>query len=273
MVVFPNCKINLGLNIIRKRSDGFHDIETAFFPIQINDALEAIPGNDPGSQLSFTTSGLAAGEVGQNLCVRAFQLVQKDFPQLGSISMHLHKVIPIGAGLGGGSADGAFTLKLLNDKFGLGIGTEKLMQYALQLGSDCPFFIINKPCMAIGRGEILTPLQLDLSDYKIVIVNPAIKINTSEVFSSIAATTPYESIENIVKKSVENWPGTLRNDFEPVVFAKFPEIKKIKEDLYELGAVYASLTGSGSTVFGIYKKDHPLLFQFPGHYVVKCILL
>ena len=266
MVSFPNCKINLGLNIVNKRDDGYHDIETLFFPIQLKDSLEVIENGN----FKFSTSGLLiGGEPEKNLCIKAYNLLKKDFPQLPAVQMHLHKEIPMGAGLGGGSADGAFTLKLLNTKFNLGISKEQLMAYALQLGSDCPFFIYNKPCFATGRGEIIEPVEIDLSAYKFLIVNPGIHISTKQAFSELTPFIPSISIKKTIKQPINAWKDSIKNDFESAVFKNFPEIKEIKNELYKSGAVYASMTGSGSTVFGIFEKKNNIFPSFPQHYFVK----
>ncbi|HEX2683264.1 MAG TPA: 4-(cytidine 5'-diphospho)-2-C-methyl-D-erythritol kinase, partial [Ferruginibacter sp.] len=181
MIVFPNCKINLGLHILDKRHDGFHNLETGFYPIPFNDALEIIPG----TALEINTSGFVVdGKAEDNLCMRAYQLLKNEFPELSPVRIHLHKAIPMGAGLGGGSADAAYMLKLLNERFQLGLSTEQLINYSLQLGSDAPFFIINKPCFATGRGEILEEIAVDLSKYRIIIINPGIHINTGWAFAN-----------------------------------------------------------------------------------------
>ncbi len=254
MLAFPNCKINLGLHILNKREDGFHNLETVFYPVSIKDALEVIAVND--TELHFTQTGLTVdGNKADNICVKAYQLLKKDFPQLPAAKIHLHKTIPMGAGLGGGSADGAFTLQLLNTKFQLQLTQQQLINYALQLGSDCPFFIINKPCFATGRGEILEPVTLDLSTYKIAIVNPGIHVNTGWAFSQLAPATPAKSIKQIIAQPVQTWKHELKNDFEDAVFAAHPLIKSIKETLYNEGAVYAAMSGSGSTVFGIFSEE------------------
>jgi 4-diphosphocytidyl-2-C-methyl-D-erythritol kinase len=195
VIAFPNCKINLGLHILQKRADGFHDLETVFYPIPLRDGLEIIQNASASpNQIEFTLSGLAIdAKPEDNICVKAYHLLKKDFPQLPPVKMHLHKTIPSGAGLGGGSADGAFTLLLLNKKINLDLNEEQLTQYALQLGSDCPFFIINKPSYATGRGENLQAIELDLSSYQIVVVNPGIHINTGWAFSQI---TPHKK-ENL----------------------------------------------------------------------------
>ncbi len=272
MIVFPDCKINLGLNILRKRSDGYHDLETIFYPVPLTDSLEIIenkqPGKNPG--LPFTSSGLPiAGKPASNLCVKAYRLLKKDFPDIPAVSIHLHKVIPSGAGLGGGSADGAFALKMMNEMFALGLTTEQLIKYALQLGSDCPFFIINKPCFATGRGEIMEEITVDLSAYKIVIINPGIHIDTGRAFLDMTPALPDHSVKEIISRPIETWKDDLKNDFEKPVFLQHREIVDIKDSLYRLGAIYASMSGSGSTVFGIFPKEKQLQLSFPAHYFVK----
>jgi len=253
MVFFPNCKINLGLNIIRKREDGYHDLETVFYPIALKDALEAIRTGEQG--IRFSSSGLmVAGNPDDNLCVKAYRLLQQDFPALGGIEMHLHKQIPIGAGLGGGSADGAFALLLLNRLFTLELSEEQLIRYALQLGSDCPFFILNKACLATGRGEKMQPVALDLSGYRFVLINPGIHVSTAQAFAGIQPQTPTKSIAEIIQLPISQWKELLVNDFEKNVATLYPEIAAIKEELYAQGALYASMTGSGSTVYGLFEK-------------------
>lgn len=272
MVLFPNCKINLGLHILRKRSDGFHDLETVFYPIPLQDAVEVIQHPHPITDVEFSASGLKVdGNVSDNICVKAYHLLKKDFPQLPAVKMHLHKTIPMGAGLGGGSADGAFTLLLLNKKFNLGLGEAALIDYALQLGSDCPFFIRNAPCYATGRGEVMENIALDLSAYNFVLVNPQIHINTGWAFSQIRPSAERPSLKETVQKPVEEWKALLTNDFEDAVFAKHPAIKECKDVLYAAGAVYASMTGSGSTVFGLFAKDAEPVFGFPADYFVKTL--
>jgi 4-diphosphocytidyl-2-C-methyl-D-erythritol kinase len=255
MVVFPNSKINLGLHILDKREDGFHNLETIFFPVGLNDALEIIPSHNTATDIEFTSSGLVVdGNTDDNICVKAYHLLKKDFPDLPAIKMHLHKAIPMGAGLGGGSADAAFALQLLNKKFNLNLSTPKLLNYAVQLGSDCPFFIINRPCFATSRGEILEPIELDLAGYQIVLVNPGIHVNTGWAFAQLTPAVPGKSVATIIEQPIATWKEELKNDFERPVLEKYPEIKNIKAHLYETGAVYAAMSGSGSTVFGIFEK-------------------
>jgi len=271
MVLFPNCKINLGLNIIRKREDGFHDLETVFYPVGLRDALEAVRFGvwDLGFGVEFSSSGLQVlGDKDDNLCVKAYQLLQKDFPELPAVQIHLHKVIPMGAGLGGGSADGAFALQLLNQVCELNLSDEQLIGYALQLGSDCPFFIRNKPCFATGRGEIMQEITLDLSMYRFVIVNPGIHVSTAHAFAKIIPHKPQRSVIEIIHQPIHSWKEQLLNDFEIAVTKQHPEIAFIKEQLYTNGAIYASMTGSGSSVYGLFEQDTPLHLSFDPTYLV-----
>ena len=273
MIVFPNCKINLGLHILQKRADGFHDLETVFYPIPLQDALEIVQDSSYANGIQFTSSGLVVdARPEDNICVKAYKLLEKDHPGLPAVKMHLHKVIPTGAGLGGGSSDGAFALKLLNTKFSLGLNENDLIDYALQLGSDCPFFIKNQSCFATGRGERMETITLHLAAYKIILVNPRIHIPTKEAFSRIIPNNERRSIRDIVGEPVEQWKDILKNDFEDSVFNLHPEIGQIKHKLYLEGAVYASMTGSGSSVYGLFKKDAQPKFNFPSGYFVKQVV-
>jgi len=269
MISFPNCKINLGLHITRKRADGYHDIETVFIPVQWRDIIEInnllrLGGsifNQKEDELladsRFTTSGLPIpGDSSNNLCIKAWELLKKDFPDLPAVHIHLHKIIPMGAGLGGGSADGAFVLKMLNEKFSLGLTPSQLIAYALQLGSDCPFFIHNQSCFATGRGEILIPIDLDLSNYQILLINPGIHINTKWAFEQITPQQPPRDLREVVALPISEWKHHLYNDFEAPVAKANPIITTLKESLYADGALYAAMSGSGSTLFGIYDKNH-----------------
>lgn len=269
MVIFPNCKINLGLRILRKRTDGYHDLETVFLPVAIYDVLELLPAATPTP--SFSLSGLPVdGNPDSNLCRKAWDLLHHQFPEMPAVDIWLHKVIPLGAGLGGGSADGAFMLRALNEKFRLGLTPTQLIQYALQLGSDCPFFIYNQPCLARGRGEQLTPLLPDLNGYTISIVNPGISISTAWAFQQIVPNpAPPGSLEAIMEMPPESWRALLVNDFEGPVCQHFPEIGHIITQLYSQGAVYAALSGSGSTVFGIFREPATVAPLFPAHYFVR----
>ena len=262
------------MQILHKRQDGYHDLQTVFYPLPFTDVLEAIRLNNKNEsgEIEFSISGLdiATGNE-NNLCVKAYHLIKKEFPGLPSLKMHLHKNIPPGAGLAGGSADGAFALKLINEVAGLGLTNEKLMDAALNLGSDCPFFIINQPCIATSRGEIMQTISLDLSAYKFVLVNPGLHISTAYAFSLVTPNIHQKSIPEIIQQPVALWKNELTNDFEEPVFNKFPEIKLIKEQLYASGAVYASMTGSGSTVYGLFKKEDPIDLKFPENYFVKIL--
>ena len=277
MISFPNCKINLGLHIVNKRADGFHNLETIFYPIPLCDAVEIITSSSTNF-ITYTSSGNTIdGAADDNLCIKAYHLLKKDFPNLPNIKLHLHKVIPTGAGLGGGSADAAFTLSLLDQKYNLQLSTNQLQNYALQLGSDCTFFIINKPCFASGRGEVLEELELDLSAFKFLIINPNIHVNTGWAFGELAkgsdSSKPSDSykksIKEIIQQPITSWRENLSNDFEKVIFEKHPTIKNIKEELYKQGAIYAAMSGSGSTVFGIFNKETDLLLKIDSQYFIK----
>lgn len=276
MIVFPNCKINLGLNILNKREDGYHNVETIFYPVPLKDALEIIQ-SDNTDPIRFSSSGLGiSGGVSDNLCIKAYHLLKKDFPKLSSVKIHLHKSIPMGAGLGGGSADAAFTLQLLNDQLKLNLSTGQLIDYALQLGSDCPFFILNKPCIAAGRGEILEKISVDLSAYQLLLVNPGIHVNTGEAFATLnlqQLNTHHTSLKEIIDSPINTWQQSLKNDFEKPVFEKYPVIKEIKETLYQMGASYASMSGSGSTVYGLFEKHLQPKMNFAHHFFVRLLSL
>jgi 4-diphosphocytidyl-2-C-methyl-D-erythritol kinase len=270
MVLFPNCKINLGLNIIRQRPDGYHDLETVFYPLAIQDALEMIENGNTKEDVRISLSGIPLnGKQEDNLCFKAYSLLKNDFPQLPAVLIHIHKAIPAGSGLGGGSADGAFALKLLNEKFDLKLSSKQLINYATQLGSDCPFFIINKPCFGTGRGEFLEPVPVDLSAYKLVVINPGIHVSTSEVFSLQKAASDSKSVKEVIQQPIETWQTELKNELEKPVFKKYPEIESIKAKLYRSGAIYASMTGSGSTIYAIFSKETELKNDFPSGYLVK----
>lgn len=268
MILFPNCKINIGLYVTGKRPDGYHNLQTLFYPIALHDALEVI-AQPADAKTTLSLSGISIENTADNSCMKAYALLKKDLPQLPPVAMHLHKAIPVGGGLGGGSADGAFTLLLLNKKFSLQLSEETLLHYALQLGSDCPFFIRNFPCLASGRGEMLQPVSLDLSNYKIVLVNPGIHVPTGWAFTQINISEPETPLAEVAKQPVETWKDQLYNVFEMPIFKKHPEIKRIKERLYQKGAVYAAMSGSGATVYGLFKKSAGLQFDFPLHYLVK----
>jgi 4-diphosphocytidyl-2-C-methyl-D-erythritol kinase len=268
MISFPNAKINIGLHVAGKRGDGYHNIETIFYPIQVNDVLEIISAEE----FKFSISGLSVkSDTNDNLCVKSYWLLKNDFPQLPSVNIFLHKAIPIGAGLGGGSADGAFMLLLLNKKFQLGLSTNQLLGYALRLGSDCPFFIINKPCFASGRGEILEQVELNLSAYSFLLVHPNIHINTAWAFSKVKISKKNKSVKEIISQPFFAWKEELKNDFEEPVFANYPQLKMIKEKLYNAGALYASMTGSGSAFFGIFEKNNIPSVSFDKNFSVFSI--
>jgi 4-diphosphocytidyl-2-C-methyl-D-erythritol kinase len=257
MIAFPNCKINLGLSIIAKRADGFHELETIFYPVGLQDMVEIIHSNEGAAPVEFSHTGLTIpGDATQNLCLKAYTLLKKDFPNLPPVKIHLHKHIPMGAGLGGGSSDGTAVLTLLNTQFNLGLHTSQLIDYAAQLGSDCPFFVHNNACHATGRGEILNPIALDLSNYRFVLIHPGIHVSTAWAFGELHPHSKSQSIAEIITQPIEHWKNILVNDFETPIFKAHPLLANIKEQLYEAGAIYASMSGSGSSLFGIFSKKH-----------------
>ncbi len=258
MILFPPAKINLGLRILRKRADGFHDLDTLFYPIGLTDVLEISP-NPTGkgvNTVQMKITGLELpGSNEDNLCIKAWKLLKADFPELPAVQMHLHKIIPTGAGLGGGSADGAYALRGLNEKYKLGLSSEQLIGYAGQLGSDCPFFIYDGSCLGSGRGDILEPISFSLRGYYMVLVNPGIHISTKEAFAGITPQENNKPVREVISQPIETWQSELINDFETSIFPHYPKIKEIKDQLISSGAVYASMSGSGSTVYGLFPGD------------------
>ena len=249
MILYPNSKINIGLNILSRRDDGYHDISSVYYPVcYYFDILEIIRSN----KFKFSSSGInIPGK--ENIVEKAFRLLQDNF-NIPAVNIHLHKNIPIGAGLGGGSSDAAFTLKALNSLYGLELSQLELEKYALILGADVPFFIENTPKYVQGIGESMSCLNLDLSEYTIRFINPGIHISTAKAYAKIFPAHPKKSLKELIKHPVKKWRENIINDFEASVFQDFPELDVLKQDLYSQGAVYASLTGSGSVLFGIFKK-------------------
>ncbi len=258
MVAFPFCKINLGLQILSKRPDGYHDIATCFYPLPWTDILEVISSRS----LAFSQTGIVIpGNPEDNLCVKAFNLLKRDF-RIRAAKIHLHKIIPAGAGLGGGSSDAAHTLTLINSVFKLGLSDDALKNYALELGSDCPFFVQTKPAIGRGRGDKLEPVALDLKGMYVVLITPGVHVSTAEAYAGVAPQLPPADIATIIQKPINTWKLLLKNDFEPSVFAKHPVLAEIKDKLYRKGALYASMSGSGSSVFGIFEKEMTISEHF-----------
>jgi 4-diphosphocytidyl-2-C-methyl-D-erythritol kinase len=258
MLFFPNAKINIGLNVINKRFDGYHNIETFFYPIGLSDVLEFVPLQDasPGN-IHYTATGISIeGPNENNLCVKAYHLLHHDF-KLPAIAIHLHKIIPPGAGLGGGSSDAAFMLSYLNLQFELKLTTEQLCDYASELGSDCAFFIMNKPLFGYERGNKFKDTSLTLGDLDIVLINPGIHVSTAEAYSTLKPQKPAQPLEALISLPVKQWKDKIVNDFEGTVIKKHPAIGEIKDKLYAMGAVYASMSGSGSSVYGLFTKKAP----------------
>jgi len=264
MICFPNAKINIGLNITEKRTDGFHNIETIFYPVQLNDVIEI----HKSDKMTYENSGLLVdgGNGDKNIILKAYNLLSSDF-ELQPVNVHLHKIIPFGAGLGGGSSDGVFALKLFNSLFNLSLSEEKLYDYSKKLGSDCPFFIANKPCFASGKGDKLVPVEINLSNYYLVIVNPGIMVETAKAYSQITPCKITKSLKELINIPISLWRDVISNDFENVIFNNYPEIKNIKDKLYSEGAIYASMSGSGSSVFGIFESNNKPAISFSNYFV------
>lgn len=255
MVIFPNAKINIGLNVIERRTDGYHNLETVFYPVKINDVLEVVEAGE----LSFESSGLdIPGRLGDNLCIKAYHLLKKDH-KLPPVKIHLHKHIPIGAGLGGGSSDAAFFIRLMNENFSLKLTVEQMQHYARKLGADCAFFIENKPVFAFEKGDEFEPVKLDLSAYKIVVVMPPVQISTSEAYRGVKPSPVKQTLFELIDMPVKEWRKFIKNDFEESVFRNNVMIRGVKAALYEAGAVYASMSGSGASVFGIFDQTPNLV--------------
>ena len=251
MISFPNAKINIGLHVVSKRTDGYHNLETVFYPVQLADALEVVETR----RRKFTFSGIPIdGAIENNLIYKAWKLLSEDF-NIPPVHFHLHKAIPFGAGLGGGSSDAAFALKMLNDFFKLELTMAQLEKYASQIGADCSFFMHNKPLIAKGIGDQFSPLEIDLSAYQIIIVKPNVSVSTPEAYRNVAPAKPEFDLTTLPKLPVEEWKNEVKNDFENSVFLQYPQIKKLKDLLYSAGAVYASMSGSGSAVYGIFRHS------------------
>ena len=265
MLVFPNAKINIGLNIVEKRGDGFHSIESVFYPIPFCDMLEVVAGKTKHPFFTQTGHKLDC-PLEKNLVVKAFLMLEKELNVPG-ISIHLHKLVPSGAGLGGGSSDCAYLISALNRLFSLNLGEEQMIQYASRLGSDCAFFIRNTPAYVTGRGEVIEPMALSLKGMTMVLVKPDVHVSTAEAYSLVKPAKPGSSLKENIQKPVSEWRDCIVNDFEKPLFAKVPVLSEIKEKLYSLGALYASMTGSGSAVYGFFSEPISLKTTFSPHFV------
>lgn len=265
MITYPISKINIGLQVTGKRADGFHNLQTIFYPVQLRDALEVIEADHD----EFHLSGLdVEGDPVNNLVVRACGLIRADY-QIPPVHVHLHKNIPTGAGLGGGSSDAAGMLILLNELFRLKISQTKLMKYALKLGSDCPFFIQGKPVFATGRGEVMEEVNINLQDYFLILVKPPVHISTAEAYQHVNPQGSRLSLKGLIGFPVGKWKGNIQNQFEKYVFGKYPEVGQIKQTLYDQGASFALMSGSGSSVYGLFRSEKKGLEKFfPDNYQI-----
>jgi 4-diphosphocytidyl-2-C-methyl-D-erythritol kinase len=269
MITYPNAKINIGLNITERRPDGYHNIESVFYPINLQDAVEikTIEGEEPQGEYKLKVSGtILDGTPDDNLVVKAYKLLRKDF-NFPAQKIHLYKHIPVGAGLGGGSSDAAAIIKMLNEKFALGLTSEQMQNYAVQIGADCPFFINNTPVFATGIGNIFTPIEFSLHGKTIILVKPDIFVSTRDAYALVKPSPAAIPLTEAIKQPISEWKQIITNDFEKSVFAKYPEIAAIKDKLYDMGALYASMSGSGSAVYGIF--DSPIEYAdeiFSGYF-------
>lgn len=261
MITFPCCKINLGLNVVGVRNDGFHNIETVFYPVPLTDVLEIKKMDDRfpcvGDIDIHVTGDYPCGEESQNLVLKAYNLIATDY-EIPRIHAHLYKRIPVQSGLGGGSADGAYMIRLLDERFRLNMGNAEMERYAAKLGADCPFFISAETAYATGIGDVLEPADDEygnLHSYWIAIVRPDIAVSTAEAYKNIVPRKPEKNCRMVVRQPIETWREELRNDFEAPVFKEHPELEAIKEQLYDLGAVYAQMSGSGSAIYGLFKEQ------------------
>lgn len=277
MITFPIAKINIGLNVVERRPDGYHNLQTVFYPVPIKDALEVTPmaegfPSDVDCDLKVTNLHIE-GDEQRNLVVRAYQLLKQDYPALPRVHAHLWKGIPTQAGMGGGSSDCAYMLRLLNEQFALKLTDEQMIAYAARLGADCAFFIKSRACYAEGIGELMQPIGLDLTGWYIGIVRPDIPVPTKEAFSLIRPHYPEVCCLEAVRQPVEQWRDVVTNDFEESVFALHPEIGAVKEQLYKMGATYAAMSGSGSALYGLFRDDpHALKEAFPDMFTFCCRL-
>jgi 4-diphosphocytidyl-2-C-methyl-D-erythritol kinase len=264
MIRFPNCKINLGLSVLEKLPDGYHRIETLYYPVPLKDILEIIPSREEKNRLNVTGIEIE-GPVEYNICFRAWELMHERYG-IPPVEMHLHKIIPTGAGLGGGSSDAAFALSMMNELFELGIAKEELKVMASQLGMDCPYFFENMPAIGSHKGEILEKAAVSLSGKYIFLVKPDIHVSTAEAYAGVQPAIPEKKVRDIISMPIESWKALLRNDFEDSVFQKHPQLATIKDHLYQSGAVFASMSGSGSALYGIYYEKVDLQSAFPGYF-------
>ena len=259
MITFPNAKINLGLDIVEKRPDGYHNLETVFYPIPLCDILEITPATDKDApDYTFKMyNAVFDGNDDDNLVIKAYKALAADY-KLPKVDISLYKHIPTGAGLGGGSADAAFALKMLNEIANLGLSSEEQCTYAARIGADCAFFIDNTPAYATGIGNILTPTECSIAGYYLVLVKPDVHVSTKDAYALVTPQKPQVPLTSIAQRPIDEWKGEMKNDFEKSIFAKHPEMEKIKEELYSMGAVYASMSGSGSSFFGIFKEEQDI---------------
>ena len=266
MLLFPDCKINIGLRIVSRREDGYHNIETVMYPLRgLCDAVEILPSERPG--VEFVSSGLLVDSPAEkNLCVRAYRAVSEVCP-LGGVRIHLHKTVPMGAGLGGGSADAAFVIRGLCELFSLGLGVGEMERLAAGIGSDTAFFVADRPALATGRGEVLSPVSLPLQGYRLMVVKPDEFVSTAEAYSRVVPCVPERPLVDALAAPIGTWRDSVVNDFESSVFLRHPVLRSVKETLYRIGALYASMSGSGAALYGIFDREVAVPDEFADMFV------
>jgi 4-diphosphocytidyl-2-C-methyl-D-erythritol kinase len=263
MITFPNAKINLGLHVTEKRSDGFHNLETVFYPVGFSDILEIRVMDYEKRGVMFSASGIPVPcDDMENLCIRALRMIEKKY-DVPAMEMHLHKAIPAGAGLGGGSSDASFVIRMLNDMLHLGMSLPEMLDLSAALGSDCPFFIHNRPLYATGKGNVFEEISLSLCGKGLCIIAPPVHVSTAAAYSGVRPRKPQHDLKEVIASGVHEWRHHLTNDFEEGVFTMYPELAVIKETLYGSGAVYASMSGSGSALYGIFEEIPDMVSMFP----------
>lgn len=264
MICFPNAKINIGLRVTERRPDGYHNIETIFCPVKLQDALEIVPSESSEDNCVLNLSGIKVdGKPENNLVIKALNILREHHNITTPLEIYLHKSIPSGAGLGGGSSDAAFMLKAVSEMYNLGLSNELLSKYASEIGADCPFFLSNTTMYAQGIGDIMEPVSIDLSNKYIVLIKPEINVSTAEAYGLVKPRKAEPSLKTLIKEPVESWRALISNDFEECIFQKYPVISQIKKHLYEKGAVYASMSGSGSAVYGLFIDHCNISEEFP----------
>ena len=269
MVIFPNAKINIGLSVIRKRNDGFHDIESIFYPIGLCDSLEYLETKDTSAiDIASVTYSGPFPVTGKDICIKLTEML-RDLFSFPALRIHIHKNIPSGAGLGGGSSDAAFLLKSLNSRYSFELNQSQLEELASRIGSDCPFFIKNNPCLVTGKGEVLQEIHLSLKGYYLILIYPGTQVSTAEAYREIIPSDKSPNLRELAREPVNQWKYLISNQFEDSVFRSYPPLSEIRKELYSMGALYASMTGSGSAIYGLFSSEVNIPKQFSDYFIFR----